>query len=181
MEKITSVIVAPGFEDLDKINEIYTDAFPPEERKFTIQQMLESPVLKPDVRAYYCDGKIIGMSVLSDFETFVYGLFIAINKAERCNGYGGKILDKIIEDCADKPFVFSIEDPSEDCDNKEQRIRREAFYLKHNCNYADYKASYPGSNTCFRLMCSDKLADYSFIKDAVTKINPTLASLLERC
>lgn len=33
MEDITTVKVTPGFGDMEKINEIYTEAFPPEERK----------------------------------------------------------------------------------------------------------------------------------------------------
>ena len=180
MEDITTVKVTPGFGDMEKINEIYTEAFPPEERKFSLSQMLEAPIFKSDMNAYYYNGKIIGLSVVMNLKTFVYGLFLAIDKTERSRGYGGKVVDKLIRDCGDAPFVFSIEDPSEECDNKEQRIRREAFYFKHNCFYAGYKGRYPGNDSCFCLMCSRKLDDYSFIENAIAEVNPELASMLEK-
>ena len=180
MENITTVKVTPGFGDMEKINEIYTEAFPPEERKFSLSQMLEVPVLKPEMNAYYYNGKIIGLSVVTNLRTFVYGLFLAIDKAERSSGHGGKIFDKLVADCGNAPLIFSIEDPSEECDNKEQRIRRESFYFKHNCVYTGYKARYPENGPYFCLMCSRKLDDYSFIRDAVASFNPALASIMEK-
>lgn len=174
MNRIDSVSVTPGFRDIDKISEIYTEAFPPEERKLTIQQILELTSFKPDVKAYYCGEKVIGLSVLADLGPFIYGIFLAISKAERCNGFGGEIFDKMVEDCGDKSLVFSIEDPSEECDNKEQRVRRDAFYQKHNCHYTGYDGTYPGGTSTFRLMCSDRLDDYSFIKEAISNISPLL-------
>ena len=179
MEKITTVSVTPGFGDFDKLEEIYLEAFPPEERKYSLAQMLEIPVFKPDINAYYCDGKIIGLSVVKDLGIFVYMLFFAINKAERSSGYGGIIFDKMVEDCGDKPFVFSIEDPSEECDNKEQRVRREAFYLRHNCEFTGLKGRYQGNDSYFCLMCSRKFDDYSFVKKTIAKITSVLASILE--
>ena len=96
MEDITTVKVTPGFGDMEKINEIYTEAFPPEERKFSLSQMLEAPIFKSDMNAYYYNGKIIGLSVVMNLKTFVYGHFLAIDKTERSRGYGGKVVDKLI-------------------------------------------------------------------------------------
>lgn len=73
MEDITTVKVTPGFGDMEKINE----------RKFSLSQMLEAPIFKSDMNAYYYNGKIIGLSVVMNLKTFVYGLFLAIDKTER--------------------------------------------------------------------------------------------------
>ena len=180
MEKIAVVSVTPEFKEFDKINEIYEEAFPPAERKLTIEQMLALPMFKLDVNAYYCDGKVVGMSVLQDIGTFVYLLFFAVNKAMRNSGFGGMILDRIIEDCGEKPLIFSIEDPSEECANKEQRKKREAFYFKHNCVYIGYKFARPELGSTFLLMSSAKLDDYSSITEAACAVNPVLSTLIEK-
>ena len=180
MGEITVVSVKPGFGEFDKINEIYEEAFPPTERMLTLEQMVTLPENRPDVNAYYCDGKIVGLSVLKDAGTFVYLLFFAVNKDARSSGFGGRILDRIIEDCGERPLVFSIEDPAEECDNKEQRVKREAFYFKHNCVHTGYRFARPELGTTFLLMSSSKREDYSFIKEAVCAINPTLASFMEK-
>ena len=180
MENITVVGVTPEFKEFDKINEIYEEAFPPAERKLSLEQMLALPMFKLDVNAYYCDGKVIGMSVLQDIGTFVYGLFLAVDKSMRSSGFGGRILDRIIEDCGERPLIFSIEDPSEECANKEQRIKREAFYLKHNCVYIGYKFARPELGSTFLLMSSSKLDDYSSITEAACAINPALSALVEK-
>ena len=180
MRKIVVVKVSPEFKEFDKINEIYEEAFPPAERKLTLEQMLVLPTFKLEVNAYFCDKKVIGMSVLQDIGTFVYLLFFAVDKAERSNGFGGRIFDKIIENCEGRPLIFSIEDPAEECSNKEQRIKREAFYLKHNCVYAGYKLSRPELGSTFLLMSSSKIDDFSFIKEAACAINPVLSTLIEK-
>ena len=178
MEKITAVSVTPEFKEFDKINEIYEEAFPPEERKFSLEQMMAQPLSKLDVKAYYCGGKVIGMSVLQDIGAFVYLLFFAVDKTVRSSGFGGRIFDRIIEDCGEKPLVFSIEDPSEECDNKEQRIKREAFYFKHNCVHTGYKSERTEYGSTFLLMSSSKMDDYSFIKETAAAINPALSALM---
>ena len=111
MEEITVVSVKPGFGEFDKINEIYEEAFPPTERMLTLEQMVTLPENRPDVNAYYCDGKIIGLSVLKDAGTFVYLLFFAVNKDARSSGFGGRILDRIIEDCGERPLSFLSKTP----------------------------------------------------------------------
>lgn len=180
MEKITAVGVTPEFKEFDKINEIYEEAFPPAERKLTLEQMLALPMFKLDVNAYYCDGKVVGMSVTQDIGTFVYLLFFAVDKTMRSSGFGGRILGRIIEDCGGKPLIFSIEDPSEECANKEQRIKREAFYLKHNCVYIGFKFKRPELGSTFLLMSSAKLDDYSSITEAACAINPMISSIIEK-
>ena len=181
MDKITVVSVKPGYGEIDKINEIYEEAFPPAERKLTLEQMLSLPTFKLDVNAYYCDGKVIGMSVLQDIGSFVYLLFFAVDKNVRSGGFGGRILDRIIEDCGGRPLIFSIEDPAEECANKEQRVKREAFYFKHNCVHTGYKFARPEFGSTFLLMSSSKMDDYSFIAEAACAINPALSTLMEKC
>ena len=61
MEEITVVSVKPGFGEFDKINEIYEEAFPPAERKLTLEQMMALPTFKQNVNAYFCDGKAPGI------------------------------------------------------------------------------------------------------------------------
>ena len=177
MENITAVKVTSAFADLDKLNGIYTEAFPPEERRHTLPQMLESSFPKYDVSAYYCDGNIIGLSVRNVLKAFTYLFFFAVSRTERSNGYGGKIFDKIVEDCGGRPLVFAIEDPTEECDNKEQRVRREAFYLKHNCVYTGYKVRYMGNDSSFCLMSSRKL-DNGFATKIMIRVVIAITTLL---
>lgn len=180
MQKITVVSVTPEFKEFDRINEIYEEAFPPAERKLSLEQMLMLPTFKLDVNAYYSDGKVIGMSVHQDIGTFVYLLFFAVDKAVRSSGFGGSILGRIIEDCGGRPLIFSIEDPAEECANKEQRVKREAFYLKHSCVHTGYKFAQPEIGSTFLLMSSSRMDDYSSIMEAARAVNPALSTLIEK-
>lgn len=178
MDKLTPVTVHAGFKDMDKLEAIYSEAFPPAERKLTISQIVESTVFKQDVRAYYKDRDVVGFSVSTLLGEFNYFLFLAVSKDVRSCGYGGIILDSIIKECGDKPLIFSIEDPSEQCDNSEQRKRRESFYLRHGCVYMGMKNSSPEGGPTFCLMSSIALEDYTPIKETLERMRGKMAEIL---
>lgn len=126
-----------GTQEMQNVKNIWLEAFPPEERPMELEGVLSLDGAHID--AFYDEDKLVGFHVWFEFEWFDYMLFLAVNSAIRGGGYGGKILDAVIETHATRPFYFSVEDPDETpVHNSEQRVKRVRFYETHNCKLSDF-------------------------------------------
>lgn len=73
------------------------------------------------------DHRLAGFFVVWSMHNFYYGEHFAISSDMRNHGLGGILLDYIIKECGDLPFVIEIEPPQE----SPMAQRRCAFYQKH--------------------------------------------------
>lgn len=170
--------VTPEFEDILELEKIFHEAFPPEERIGTFEQMLSSSAFDFVTKAYYSNGRLIGALVITHMEAFDYGFYLAVHKDLRNCGYGGEIFDAQIAECKDKPFVFAIEDPDEECGNRDQRLRREAFYLRHDCVYAGCRGRIMEEGITFKFMTPKKTDNIAHLIEENLSRSYPLGSIL---
>lgn len=125
-----------GTPEMEKINRIYEEAFPPEERTMSIEEILAREGTY--INAYYDQGQMVGFLLWIDFDWFDYVLFFAVDSSNRGGGYGGQIFDEVVSQHATRPLYLSVEDPDESAAaNAEQRVKRVRFYEKHGCSLSD--------------------------------------------
>ena len=140
-------------EDIQAINEIYLEAFPEQERFYTIDYILQRSFIDKKLKIYimYDDplktGKkqVIAFTFLIEEDDYFYGLYFAIKKEFRSRFYGSYLLEYIIEDVLKgKHFFFMAEMPDEKAENQEQRIKRKNFYHRMGVNVAKSGVEFNG-------------------------------------
>lgn len=125
-----------GTPEMEQINRIFEEAFPPEERTVGIEAIMAHE--GSHINAYYDNDQMVGFLIWFDFGWFDYVLFFAVDSSCRGGGYGGQIWDDVVAEHATRPFYFSVEDPDETgATNAEQRIKRVRFYEKHSCSLSE--------------------------------------------
>lgn len=87
-------ITSAGDQDFKKLVELYTEAFPPEERRdiSQLERLLQS---QPEMyyNAVECDGKLAGLFVFWNFGDFWYLEHLAVYADMRNHKIGQQILD----------------------------------------------------------------------------------------
>ena len=113
-------------EHLPKILEIYTEAFPKEERK-PFQIICEhNRIGKAELSSVLIDGEVAGMVHTYLFENFAMVDYFAIHKDKRNLGAGTHVIDLIREKYKDYKIYLEIEDAS----LGEMQKRRLEFYKR---------------------------------------------------
>ena len=95
---------------------------------FTIVFPYEPLTSSSSVATQPCSSKLRRPSLLRPFNWYWY---FAVRPELRGQGKGQRILTALLEKYKGQSCVLDMESPRQDCDNKEQRQRRHAFYL---CN-----------------------------------------------
>ncbi len=121
-----------------EIKELYTTAFPAQERIpfFYLINRCKLPDIK--FYAFYDDGNFIGISYLFGRNLKTYIHYLAIAQDMRGSGYGGKILS-LIKNLYSKNTVFlSIEEISPKYEDNVVRASRLRFYEKNGFIVNDF-------------------------------------------
>lgn len=58
-------------------------------------------------------------------------LYLAVDPSFRAMGYGSSAIKAVLERHPDRKTFLNIEPPDEECGNKDQRIRRQGFYIRN--------------------------------------------------
>ena len=108
---------------------LYRSAFPREERKpfSMIRRMYKKG--KTDIWCLEREGEFLGIGITINSPDLILLDYFAIVKHRRQQGVGSAALPAIMEHYGDKGFFLEIESTLEEAANKEQRLRRKAFYL----------------------------------------------------
>ena len=108
---------------------LYMSAFPKEERKpfALICKMYQKGTT--DVWCLMREGKFVGLGITINGPELILLDYFAIEKKKRQQGVGSAALPALMNYYGDKGFFLEIESTLEEANNKEQRLRRKAFYL----------------------------------------------------
>ena len=108
---------------------LYMSAFPKEERKpfALICRMYKKGTT--DIWCLMQEGKFAGLGITINGPELILLDYFAIEKKKRQQGVGSAALPVLMDYYGDKGFFLEIESTLEEADNKEQRLRRKAFYL----------------------------------------------------
>lgn len=126
--------------DYDSLKSLYEEAFPEDERIVGSMDDFINKVKsdkKFQLDLIYADPLEIGKNQLVAFsyslneEDYYYSIFIAIKKEFRGKGYGKKLIIYFKNnDAKNRHYFFLAEKLDDTAENKEQRIKRQLFYLK---------------------------------------------------
>ena len=153
--------LTPNHADIPLLNELYLEAFPPNERLLSMEEILGSLDKAPiDILGIYPEEapeKFAGFFLSLVHEKFVYLMFFATCAEMRSTGIGSRAIKAFAEFYKGKAIIFSYESVFEESDNLEQRKRRRAFYLRNGF----YETGWFGrlDNTEFILACSEEKLD----------------------
>lgn len=129
--------VPRGFSQWMEVYRLYQSAFPPSEKKPFSMIIKMHRKGASDVWRFTRDGKFAGIIITINGENHVLLDYLAVEKNQRGTGIGTEILRLMGEQYKGKGVFLEIESVYEDCENKEQRLRRKHFYEKSGMKSMD--------------------------------------------
>ena len=140
---LTSQIITKDFPDLDKVEALNIEAFPEEERVPLTEFLSYGDESGSHFFAFYNEEEFVGFAFATANSQLFYVSFFAIMPHLRSHGYGGKIIDKLV-DFYDRTMVLEVERLDEACDNLDQRRARWDFYQRNGFRSANAFLEYDG-------------------------------------
>lgn len=124
IDSFAAICCAQSIFQWADIYRLYQTAFPESEKKpfFLILKMHRKGA--DDVWGFTGDGKFAGLSVTVNGEKYVLMDYLAVDQAQRGIGIGAEILKLMRQQYSGKRIFLKIESVYEDCENKQQRLRR---------------------------------------------------------
>ena len=155
--------VKRSMKDYKEVAELLYSSFP-EDEQFPVWFLSIMALRKcVDFLAYYDDDRLIATSFSVSSDEAVFGVYLAIQKELRSQGYGNSILKTLCEKDRDKAIYLNIEPVVESAPNYEERVRRLKFYLKNDFYETGYEVIDNGLS--YSIMTNKKLFDInSYIK-----------------
>ena len=119
-----------GFLQWAEVYLLYQKAFPRSEKKpFSMIRKMHAAG-KSDVWRFARQGEFAGLIITINGEENILLDYLAVAESRRGSGIGTNILQLMRQHYAGKGVFLEIESVYEDCENKDQRIRRKHFYEK---------------------------------------------------
>ena len=118
-------------ENSAKIESLYKDAFPKNERAplwFLRHKAKQSNVA---FNSLYDNESWIGLLYTTEYRDILLVIYLAIDASCRSGGYGTKVLTALRENHPNKRIVLNIEQIDKQADNNAQRVKRKRFYEKN--------------------------------------------------
>lgn len=115
--------VTEDFPDMERINELALEAFPPEEYLAPEKLIELSRESEMDFCGIYDNDRFIGFCVIARHCTMMYLFFLAITPENRSKGYGSSILSLLSENYNPYQLTVDFEMVDKNAPNHDQRIR----------------------------------------------------------
>ena len=130
-------------DDLSKIHELYTEAFPECERKpFDVMTAAIGHGL--DMLSIE-RGDFSGLAIVLTHENVALLDYFAVAPNLRGMGIGEDSLELLKQKYPDNALLIEIEDPDDECDNSEIRHRRLGFYKRCKMVEMPYTVNFYGT------------------------------------
>lgn len=144
-------------EHKNEIKKVYMNSFPKNER-FPFWILKRCSKEKNVVFNVILEGdKLIGMEYIINCENYAYLMYLAVDKNQRENGYGSKILDDLTKKY--ETIILSIERP--DKDSNDNSKKRKKFYLKNG--FYETNKFIEDNGVQYEILCTNK--DYTITKE----------------
>lgn len=168
--KLTHKQVCHELGTTEPVEHLIKDLFPPDEQE-PIERLLKlSENSMVNFWAYYDEDVFCGMTYVVESKDLLFGLYLAIPREFQSKGYGTYIINDTREAFNGKDLVIHVEDPNQECLNRDQRLRRIKLYER--LGFKDTGWRIDGDDTIFRLMSTkdnfeiksyiDLMHDYSY-------------------
>ncbi|MBR5340681.1 MAG: GNAT family N-acetyltransferase [Erysipelotrichaceae bacterium] len=128
--KLNRIAIDHRFKEIEKVEKLYIDSFPEDER-IPFKVLLDILSVQKIMDIYYDNDQLIGMTYVFTDDKIVYLSYICIEEEFRNIGYGSEILEILKNDYKDKCLVIDIEECEENDDIRDEKRRGRDFYLRH--------------------------------------------------
>ncbi len=135
---VMEIQFAPAAGYKKEIKELFTKAFPREERPplpFLFRRVKKG---KGDFCAVLDGDRFVGLTLVAEAEGVAALMFFAISDSVRGQGYGSRVLQALQAQYAGKKLFLTIEPLDEKAPNYRQRVRRKAFYKRNGFESMGY-------------------------------------------
>jgi hypothetical protein len=134
--KLINCSTAAQFSNLEHL---YIESFPKAERKpFSLMVQKSREGVMELLAIEEESGTFLGLAITILYKDLVLLDYFAISPTMRGQNIGTHALRLLQERYVGKRFVLEIEDTEEEAPNREERIRRKAFYLRNNMTVMPY-------------------------------------------
>lgn len=147
-----------NLKDIKVLKSLYYEAFPENERVPLFYLKYKAKKSVADFFLIYDDKSYIGMLYTIYFKDIVFLFYLAVEKNQRENGYGSKILNIIKDKFPNKRIILNIEEVTPNCENYSQRLKRQNFYIKNGFKLCDLKTQEGDIN--YQMMYYHKSVSY---------------------
>lgn len=139
----------------EQLKTLYKTSFPENEQIPWNDLIRLIEEMNLDFTAYYEDNNFIGFTIIFPHKKFNWFWYFAVIPKLRGQGKGRKILAALIEKYKGKNIVLDMESPKQECDNKEQRIRRHNFYSRNGFRDTNLYRKYENLEMTIMIMGND--------------------------
>lgn len=122
----------------DRIRQLYTTAFPKEERVPLALLYRRAKQARAEFSAVLDGDRFIGLTFLAGTREISTLMFFAIEETVRGSGYGSQVLRAIQQRCHGRRLFLNIEPLDPTAENYRQRVKRKAFYLQNGFEDLQY-------------------------------------------
>lgn len=159
------IIVKDNFKDMNKLNKLVKEAFPPEEY-ISPDDIIKLGNMK--LYALYDSNLLIGLMAIKTFKNMVFLFYLAIDSNCRSKGYGKQALEELKKLYENYQLTVDIELIDETAKNNEQRIKRKNFYIRNGYKETRKGASYFGVN--YEILCNEDNINFELYKELMKDI-----------
>ena len=128
----------------ERILRLYQESFPEEERIPFDDLIRLTDDIPLDFTAYSKGGDFIGFTIVCPRESFTWFWYFAVRADLRGRGIGQSILSSLLRRYRGRRCILDMESPRQACANREQRLRRHAFYLRNGFRDTHVYRSFAG-------------------------------------
>ena len=134
-------------QDIQALEEINEEAIPECERNSLMDLMNTGAT----ILGIYEDGPV-GFLVIREYKSILYLAYLAVDRALRSKGIGGKALKRLVSNNTDRMIVVEYEAPNPSLPENELNVRRKGFYKRNGFCETGYFTFY--DNTEFEIGCA---------------------------
>ena len=165
---LKTIRITEDFPELDRVNALALEAFPPEEYMAPARMIEMSRNGMLDFFALYDGDSFVGFVAIRTYQHIAYLFFLAIEKGFRSRGYGSATLEMLRNLYPGYQQVVDFEMLDESAENSEQRKRRRLFYLRNGYKPTGRFMSYFGVD--YEIFCSDDDFDFPLFNSMMSSI-----------
>lgn len=139
------LIKATEKADLLKVKDLYEQAFPAEEKKeFSLIIKKQEQGLLEILMILGKQEEFAGLAITISYGDMTLLDYFAVVPEQRGAGNGTKALVLLKERYKGRKFILEIENPNIEAENKEQRMRRKAFYKRNGMSHIPFLVKIAG-------------------------------------
>ncbi|MBP5473865.1 MAG: GNAT family N-acetyltransferase [Bacteroidales bacterium] len=163
--ELSVIPITEEFQNLDKVDSLAKEAFPPIEYPGLQKVMEMSKLYNADFLSIYDKADFVGFITVLKYKNLAYLYFLAVQKELRSKGYGSAILNMLKDIYPGYTQVVDLEKQDKLADNAEQRKKRLSFYMRNGYKRTGFFAKYCGMD--LEILCASEHLDPELVKGAL--------------